>query len=240
MRKPGSNGAQTLRNLRIAAIQLLSEHGYQAMNLRMLAGKVGVQAGSLYNYIESKQQLLFWLLQETTQKLLVEFDLTLNAIDDPEERLRQFVAFHLRYHIANRKQSSVLQTEMRSLTAKNYHAIAKLQRLYTDKVRGIIEHGARVGRFHVEDAEIATFAFLQMLTAIIRWYRPQGRLSLNQLVEIYTDLTFGMLRADDGAGTRRVALSEAPPRRRLRAITPAARRLPPADSDNDADLIAES
>jgi len=44
MRKPGSNGAETLRNLRTAAIQLLAEHGYGAMNLRMLAKKVGVQA----------------------------------------------------------------------------------------------------------------------------------------------------------------------------------------------------
>jgi AcrR family transcriptional regulator len=239
MRKPGSNGAQTLRNLRIAAIQLLSEHGYQAMNLRMLAGKVGVQAGSLYNYIESKQQLLFWLLEETTQKLLVEFDLTLNGVDDPAERLRKFVGFHLAYHVANRKQSAVLQNEMRSLTTKNYHAIAKLQRLYTDKVLAIIEEGARLGRFRVDDAEIATFAILQMLTAIIRWYRPQGRLTLKQVIEIYNDLTFGMLRADDGAGTRRVALSEAPPRQRLRAITPATRR-PPQDADSDANLIAES
>src|ERR1019366_5553005 len=57
MRKPGSKGAETLRNLRTAAIQLLSEHGYGAMNLRMLAKKVGIQASSLYNYIDSKQQL---------------------------------------------------------------------------------------------------------------------------------------------------------------------------------------
>ena len=60
---------RTLRNLRTAAIQLMSEHGYGAMNLRMLAKKVGIQASSLYNYIESKQQLLFLLCEETTDKL---------------------------------------------------------------------------------------------------------------------------------------------------------------------------
>src|SRR6266849_5211768 len=107
MRKPGSNGVETLRNLRTAAIQLLSEHGYGAMNLRMLAKKVGIQASSLYNYIDSKQQLLFLLGEETTENLLVEFDQTVNPAEHPEDRLRKFVAYHLGYHIVNRKQASV-------------------------------------------------------------------------------------------------------------------------------------
>jgi hypothetical protein len=47
-----------------------------------------------------------------------------------------------------------------------------------------------------------------MLTAIIRWYKPQGRLMMNRVIEIYTDLTFGMLHAaDDGASARRIAPS---------------------------------
>jgi AcrR family transcriptional regulator len=205
MRKPGSNGAETLRNLRTAAVQLLSEHGYGAMNLRMLAKEVGLQASSLYNYIDSKQQLLFWLCEETTESLLVEFDHTLQGVEQPGERLRKFVAFHLGYHIVNLKQASVLQMEIRSLTAKNYQAISKLQRLYTDKVRSIVDAGVEAGEFQVEDSEIATFALLQMLTAVTRWYRPQGRLTLDQLVEIYTDLSFGMLRADRDAPAKRVA-----------------------------------
>jgi len=196
MRKPGSNGAETLRNLRTAAIQLLSEHGYAAMNLRMLAKKVGVQASSLYNYIESKQQLLFWLCEETTENLLVEFDQAVNAADHPSDRLRNFIACHLGFHIVNRKQASVLQMETRSLTAKNFQAISKIQRAYTDKVRAIVDSGIEIEVFRVQDSEIATFALLQMLTAVTRWYRPQGRLTLEQLVEIYTDLSFGMLHAE--------------------------------------------
>jgi AcrR family transcriptional regulator len=218
MRKPGSNGAETLRNLRAAAIQLLSEHGYAAMNLRMLAKKVGLQASSLYNYIDSKQQLLFLLCEETTVDLAAEFDRILEEVEDPAARLRKFIAFHLGYHIVNRKQASVLQMEMRSLTAKNSQAIMKLQRLYTDKVRSIIDRGVEVGEFQVKDSEIVTFALLQMLTAVTRWYRPQGRLSLDQLVEIYTDMSFGMLRADGDVAVRKPAAAAAAASNGSRAI----------------------
>jgi AcrR family transcriptional regulator len=224
MRKPGSNGAETQRNLRAAAIQLLSEHGYGAMNLRMLAKKVGIQASSLYNYIESKQQLLYLLCEETTAALALELDQTLKGVKEPAERLRKFVAFHLGYHIVNRKQASVLQMEIRSLTAKNFQAITKLQRLYTDKVHRIVDDGVAEGAFRVADSEIATFALVQMLTAVTRWYRPQGRLALDQLVEIYTDLSLGMLHADGVARTAKITAQPTPARPARALPSPATRR----------------
>jgi AcrR family transcriptional regulator len=195
MRKPGSNGTETLRKLRLAAIRLLSERGYQGMNLRMLASDLGMQAGSLYNYIDSKQALLFWLLKEATEKLLSGFGDSVAGIQDAEEQIRQFVAFHLEYHVVNRKQSAVLSTEMRSLTPRNYRAISQLQRLYTDKVRDIIDRGLKTGKFKVEDSRIAAFALVQMLTGVTRWYRSQGRLKTHELIAVYTELTLGMLKA---------------------------------------------
>lgn len=244
MRKPGSNGAETLRNLRTAAVQLLSEHGYEGMNLRLLAGKVGLQASSLYNYIDSKQQLLFWLCEETTGALAIELEHTLKGVEDSTERLRKFVAFHLSYHILNRKQASVLQMEIRSLTAKNYQAITKLQRLYTDKVRSIVDDGVADGSFKVADSEIATFALVQMLTAVTRWYRPQGRLTLDDLVEIYTDLSFGMLHVDRAASASRIATKPAAAKaaRSISAGTSVISRRPPRPEPiaEDNALVAES
>jgi len=110
MRKPGSSGPETLRSLHSAAIQLLAERSYQGMNLRLLASKLRLQAGSLYNYIESKQQLLFWLMKDTTEKLLHGFEEMIAEIRDPSEQMRKFVAYHVAHHIANRKESSVLMT----------------------------------------------------------------------------------------------------------------------------------
>jgi len=195
MRKPGSRGPQTLRNLRTAAIQLLAERSYEGMNLRLLASKLRLQAGSLYNYIESKQQLLFWLMKDSTEKLLREFEATIAPIEDPAQQMLKFVGFHVGYHISNRKEASVLLTEMRSLTPQNNRAIKQLQRLYTDKVQELVERGGAAGKFAVDDSRIATFVLLQMLTSVARWYRPRGRLTVPELIGVYTDLVFAMLGA---------------------------------------------
>ncbi|HKV55393.1 MAG TPA: TetR/AcrR family transcriptional regulator [Candidatus Binataceae bacterium] len=205
MRKPGSNGSETLRNLRSAAIRLLSERGYQGMNLRTLASDLGMQAGSLYNYIESKQELLSWLMKDATEKLLKGFESEIEPIEDPEEQLRKFVAFHLEYHIANRKESAVLATQMHSLTPRNYRAIAQLQRLYTDKVHDIVRRGCAGGKFRCEDTQISAFALVQMVTGVTRWYQPRGRVGVAGVIEIYTSLVLGMLGVNAAAGEARVA-----------------------------------
>jgi AcrR family transcriptional regulator len=195
MRKSGSKRPQTLRNLRSAAIQLLSERSYEGMNLRLLASKLRLQAASLYNYIDSKQQLLFLLMKDSTEKLLRDFDATIAGFDDPVEQMLKFVAFHVGHHIVNRKEASVLLTEMRSLTPHNYRTIKQLQRLYTDKVQELVERGCEQGKFRVDDSRIATFVLLQMLTSVARWYRPGGRLSKDELIEVYKGLAFAMLGA---------------------------------------------
>src|SRR5712692_1960518 len=199
MRKPGSNSAETRRRLGTAALRLLFQHGYAAMDMRTLARSVDLQVGSLYNYFDSKQHLLLWLLKDNTEKILAELDKTLEGIEDPEAQMRAFVAFHLSYYIANRKGAWVLTSEMRSLTRENYRAIANLHRRYTDKVHGIVKRGITAGQFRARDSQVVTFALLQMLSAVIRWYRPKGRLTLDELIAMYTDLTFGMLGAGDHA-----------------------------------------
>ncbi|WP_459475244.1 TetR/AcrR family transcriptional regulator [Pseudomonas sp. No.117] len=45
------------------ACQLFSKHGYKAVGMRRLAQQVGVQPGSLYYHIESKQSLLYELIE---------------------------------------------------------------------------------------------------------------------------------------------------------------------------------
>ena len=47
----------------VAAEKVLDQKGYQAATLRDVASRVGLQTGSLYYYIDSKEDLLFSVLR---------------------------------------------------------------------------------------------------------------------------------------------------------------------------------
>jgi hypothetical protein len=61
---------QTVLDMKRAATRLIALHGFEGMNLRMLADEIGVKAGSFYNHIEAKEALLHTLLADTMVELM--------------------------------------------------------------------------------------------------------------------------------------------------------------------------
>jgi AcrR family transcriptional regulator len=184
----GSYGPKTLEAIRKAGLRLIFEHGYAAMSLRDLAAEVGIQVGSLYNHISTKQELLFELVQDHVNELLRQLDLALEEKKSPEEKLRAFVAFHVSYHMSRKREVFIANSELRSLEPKNYEAIVALRSAYEARLARILSEGVSEGVFEVVDIRVATFAILALLTGICNWYRPSGRLTKEAIIAAHEKL----------------------------------------------------
>ena len=184
----GSHGPTTLEAIRKAGVRLIFEHGYEAMSLRQLAAEVGIQAGSLYNHISTKQDLLFDLVQDHINDLLRELDLALEGKADPVEQLRAFDAFHVTYHMTRKREVFIANSELRSLDAKNYDAVVSLRGAYEQRLAQILTDGVSDGVFEVVDIQVATFAIIALLTGLCTWYRPGGRLTRDAIIAAHEKL----------------------------------------------------
>ncbi len=184
----GSHGPKTLEAIRKAGLRLIFEHGYEAMSLRQLASEVGIQVGSLYNHISTKQELLFDLVQDHMNELLRQLDSALDKKDGPTERLRAFVAFHVGYHMTRKREVFIANSELRSLDPKNYQAVVALRSTYEGRLSDILSQGVARGVFEVVDVQVATFAILSLLTGICNWYRPGGRLTREAIIAAHEKL----------------------------------------------------
>ncbi|WP_166295875.1 MULTISPECIES: TetR/AcrR family transcriptional regulator [unclassified Bradyrhizobium] len=184
----GSHGPTTLEAIRKAGVRLIFERGYEAMSLRQLAAEVGIQAGSLYNHISTKQELLFDLVQDHINDLLRELDLALEGKADPVEKLRAFVAFHVSYHMTRKREVFIANSELRSLEPKNYDAVVALRGAYEQRLAQILADGVAEGVFEVVDIQVGTFAIIAMLTGLCTWYRPGGRLTRDAIIAAHEKL----------------------------------------------------
>jgi AcrR family transcriptional regulator len=187
-RTVGSYGPKTLEAIRKAGLRLIFEHGYEAMSLRQLAAEVGIQAGSLYNHISTKQELLFELIQDHINELLRQLDRALDGKTEPEERLRAFVAFHVTYHMTRKREVFIANSELRSLEPKNYEAVVALRSAYEQRLAAILADGVEQGAFEVGDVQVATFAIIALLTGLTAWYRPGGRLTREAIIAAHEKL----------------------------------------------------
>lgn len=215
-RTVGSNGARTAKAIREAGVQLIYRHGYEAMSLRQLAGEVGLQSGSLYKYFDNKQSLLFDIVRDHMEDLISRAEDAMAPVEGPLERLKAFVDFHLRYHMTRSAHVFIANMEIRSLDEPHRATVVEMRRRYEGMLEGALRDGAARGLFTVPEPKVATYAIISMLTGICMWYRPDGRLSQDELVAIYTGLVI------DGVAVAAPAQAVAPAvpaatRRRARA-----------------------
>ena len=207
-RTVGSDGARTEEAIRQAAVALIAERGFEAMTLRELAGRVGVQPGSIYRYFPSKGRMLVELLTEHLQFLLERWELERPDASDPLARLRAFVEFHVRSHTLRRREVFVANMELRSLAPADYRRVVALRRRYEDILTAILRDGVDAGAFRVPDPRIATFAVLAMLTGVGSWFREGGRLGKRELVDQYTQLVMQCVGAAPTVPVRRARAAQ--------------------------------
>jgi TetR/AcrR family transcriptional regulator, cholesterol catabolism regulator len=69
-KRQGRATSTTAETINQVAVSLFYRQGFQATPLRQIAGKVGVQVGSLYNHIQSKEELLFGIMRDIMAELL--------------------------------------------------------------------------------------------------------------------------------------------------------------------------
>ena len=58
----------TKREILIAALELFSEQGFEAISMAQIAGAVGIRKASLYSHFENKQAILDTLVQEVLEQ----------------------------------------------------------------------------------------------------------------------------------------------------------------------------
>jgi AcrR family transcriptional regulator len=194
---------QTVRDMKRAATRLIAVHGFEGMNLRMLADDIGVKAGSFYNHIESKESLLHMLLSDTMAELMAGLDAALAGASDPLDALRRFVAFHIEFHAVRRDEVFIGNAELRSLSEEHRLEIVALRDSYEKRLEAILRAGMAAGALKPGDVRVAGYALIAMLSGVCTWYRPGGRLSVKQLVRQYTRLALGAVGADAAAAAAR-------------------------------------
>ena len=186
-RKQGSHSDITGPKVRAAALSLIARHGCAAVSMRQIAVEVGVQVGALYNYTPDKQTLLFDLMRRHMEKLLAAYAETPIA-GTPTQQLEAFTRFHIRYHVPRRDEVFVSYMELRNLSVDNFAVVEGLRRNYEDALEGILAAGEADGSFAFEDRKVSVLSLIAQLTGITNWYRDDGRLTQEQVEEIYCDL----------------------------------------------------
>jgi AcrR family transcriptional regulator len=171
------------------AAEVFLDKGYEAATVREIAARAGLlNQGSLYYYIEGKEDLLVAIVERAYVRAvaaLVEDDAVSQA--DAPTRLSAFIVRWIDQMVLGDNPGAVAEREFRSLSADRFRSIRPLRDACNAFLRGIIDQGITEGHFDASlDANVAVQNIFFLLNNTHRWYRPTGRLSYSQMIDWYT------------------------------------------------------
>ncbi len=204
-RTAGSDGERTLAAIREQALTLIARRGYEAVTMRELAAAVGVQAAALYRYFPTKEDLLFSLMDEHMRALIASWEAERPIGGGASAQLAAFVRHHVAFHVGRRHSTHVSNMELRALSSDKLSLILKMRASYEKDLRRILRDGADSGELAVDDVALTAMAIIQMITGVIVWFRPDERLSVDDIAETYTAMTMRLAGARTGGAPDHVS-----------------------------------
>lgn len=167
-----------------AALDAFAERGYDGTSIREVAARAGLSVPGLYHHYPSKQALLVSLTTAVMNDLLGRSRRALaEAGPSPSERFDAVVESLLRFHMFRRDQAFVASTEMRSMEPESREAYVALRDEQQRMIDEIIEAGVASGEFTTPFPRDAGRAVATMCIGVADWYRPDGSLTPDELVE---------------------------------------------------------
>jgi AcrR family transcriptional regulator len=178
-----------------AALGAFYDYGYTGASVREIARRVGVTVPALYYHYESKEMILFSLVDISMDHVsrLCQAA-SADGGTNPEERFLNMVECLVRY-MAQSDRLAYLDAETRRLSPA-------LRKVYTGKraqvenaLRTAVQDGIQASVFGISDATTVTKALLGTIQAITTWYRPNLRLAVDDIVQSYLEIALRMVGA---------------------------------------------
>jgi|TARA_B100001063_G_C16778386_1_gene568030 AcrR family transcriptional regulator len=165
--------------IRVAA-KLFKEKGYSAVTMRDLASAMGIKAASLYNHINSKQQIL----KEIIISLAEEFTQGLQDIQKSNksniDKLKDIVKLHVNITSQNTYGMASLNNDWMHLEEKLEYYL-QLRSNYEDEFRNIIVQGVHSEEIINDNVEIILFSMLSTLRSLYLWIPKKEDLNPEEL-----------------------------------------------------------
>ncbi len=209
--KPRSGRAATDSRILRAAVRLFAHHGFQATGIRELADAAGISSAALYHYMGTKEDLLVRIMADALQAWFEVAEQACREVDEPPEKLCAFIRSHVICTSLFTLESTVIDTEVRSLSAVARARIVALRDRYETLLRDTLTAGIEAGVFSVRDMRLTSLGLLEMCNGISRWYRPDGRASVEEIADSFAEIALGAVRATREEAPLLVADLNAPP-----------------------------
>jgi AcrR family transcriptional regulator len=179
-----------------AAAQLFSERGYHGTSIQHLADALGLQKGSLYSHIGSKEELLLDVVEEGANRFLDRAEEALARGGTAAERITRLLVGHIETAAQHLNAATVFLNEWRYLSPDLRTTVQSQRDRYEQMFRSVVDEGIASGEFRSDvDPRFAGLLLLSAGNWTYTWYRPGGDMTPQEIGHRFAELIVKGLKA---------------------------------------------
>ncbi|MCB0462507.1 MAG: TetR/AcrR family transcriptional regulator [Flavobacteriaceae bacterium] len=171
---------------------LFQKKGYSAVTMRDIAKAMGIKAASLYNHINSKQEILSEIIISLAEQFTEQMKIIKTSDDSSINKLKQVVALHVNITSNNQFGMASLNSDWMHLENELEYYL-KLRKNYENDFRSIIEKGIQENELANANPEVMLFSLLSTLRSLYIWLPKKEDLNIEKFItELSTVLINGI------------------------------------------------
>jgi AcrR family transcriptional regulator len=174
------------------AVKLFYQRGFTGTTLDDIAAELGVTKPFIYTHFRGKVELLAALCKPTIEMSLEAVTTATAGPGTPTERLRDAVTGVTKVVLQRQPNIAIYFREEKNLSPEALAEINALRKQFDHLLSDLLVEGVAAGEFDIQDHSIAALALGGMISWAYTWYRPGGRLTLEQTADHMADLALRM------------------------------------------------
>lgn len=179
-----------------AAVELFYERGYENTTLEAVAERLGVTKPFIYSHFGSKAELLAEICGRGISYSLDAINKALANRGTPTEKLDDLARNFVVSVLENQKPLAIFTREEKNLAETDYLRISDMRREFDRKLVALLEAGVKAGEFRLADPPVAALAIGGLVSWAYVWFRPRGRMTMDQIATEMTSLILAMVGAN--------------------------------------------
>lgn len=185
---PEKPSAETRREQLLAiAARLFAEKGFRNTTVRDIADAAGILSGSLYHHFDSKESMVDELLKAFQEPLFAAYDEVLASDADVRIKLEQAVRLSFRSIDEHPDEVAIFQNDAAFLGAsERFDYLAERNAQSREVWLTLLTEGIESGALREDlDAELVYRFIRDTIWVAVRWYKPGGKLTHDDVADQY-------------------------------------------------------
>jgi AcrR family transcriptional regulator len=172
------------------AVDLFYSHGFVKASIRDIVRAVGVTNSTVYIHFKNKDEILYHIIEDIGEALLKELRAVIERQGEPVACLREMIFTQVCLINAKRKEIKIYMEEQYQLPTPLRHKALKQHRQIYDLYYHKICEIKNKDLTRKLDETVMTFSVFAMMNWAYRWFKDNGRLSIEEVARDITRIFF--------------------------------------------------